>query len=241
MPSKKQTKELKERVAVAFGGSILFPEKADPEFLRRAASTLDMLASQTRLLVVVGGGHPARQAIGVARKGGQTDERKLDRIGIAATRSNAQALISELRNLGANVNGEVPTTANNALRLSRKHDIVVMGGTEPGHSTDYVAVELAVKGRCARFVNATNVDGVFDKDPNKHPDAQFQRVLSFEEFLEIIGDLSWKAAGSPGVMDGPATKLLVERRILTCVVRGTGLDNFSRAVRNQFFYGTTIG
>ena len=115
-----------------------------------------------------------------------------------------------------------------------------MGGTVPGHSTDYVAVELAVEGKCERFVNATNVDGVYTSDPNKHRDAKFKPELSFDELLGIIQEREWSTAGAAGVLDGPSTVLVASKGVPTCIVNGRDLDNLGKAILGQPFHGTRI-
>ncbi|MEA3203649.1 MAG: uridylate kinase [Thermoplasmata archaeon] len=228
-----------ERVAVVMGGSILAPAELDPAFLQDVAGRLAEWSKERQLFVVVGGGSPARKYISAARLSGVAED-LLDRIGIQATRLNAQTLACILRKLGADVNLEVPHSTAQALRFAEQHAIVVMGGTVPGHSTDYVAVELAVEGRCARFVDATNVDGVYTRDPNKHRDARFLPQMSFEDLLAVIGEREWTAAGAPGVIDGPATVLLARHGVPTCVVRGTDLESLADAVAGRPFRGTSI-
>lgn len=228
-----------ERVSLVMGGSILAPAEPDAGFLAKLAEHLMTWSRDRQIFVVVGGGHPARQYIKAARAAAVPED-LLDRIGIQATRLNAQTLACVLRKSGANVNLEIPHSVAQALRFAEQHDLIVMGGTVPGHSTDYVAVELAVEGKCARFVDATNVDGVYTRDPNKHPDAQFKAELSFEELLGIIEERDWKAAGSPGVIDGPATVLLARNGVPTSVVRGSDLQNLGLAIAGRPFRGTKV-
>jgi uridylate kinase len=228
-----------ERVALVFGGSILAPPELQPDFLEEVADRLRDWSKERQLFVVVGGGAPARRHIEAARKAGVAED-LLDRIGIQATRLNAQTLAGILRTKGANVNTEIPHSTAQALRFAEQHDLVVMGGTVPGHSTDFVAVDLAVQGRCARFVNATNVAGVYTRDPNKHKDAQFKPELTFEEMLGIIGEREWSTAGAPGVIDGPSTVLIASKAVPTCIVDGRDLDNLGKAIRGEAFKGTRI-
>jgi uridylate kinase len=228
-----------DRVALVIGGSILAPPEPDPAFLGQVADRLAGWSKKAQLFVVVGGGSPARRAIEAARSCGVA-EGDLDRIGIQATRLNAQGLACILRKKGANCNLEIPVTTAQALRLATQHDVVVMGGTVPGHSTDYVAVELAVEGKCERFVNATNVDGVYTSDPNKHRDAKFKPELSFADLLGIIGEREWSTAGAAGVLDGPSTVLVASKGVPTCIVNGRDLDNLGMAILGQAFHGTRI-
>jgi uridylate kinase len=228
-----------ERIAMVIGGSILAPSDLSPDFLGTVADKLREWSKDRQLFVVVGGGSPARRHIEAARATG-VSEGDLDRIGIQATRLNAQTLACVLRKRGANANLEIPVTTAQALRLGTQHDVIVMGGTVPGHSTDYVAVELAVEGKCARFVDATNVAGVYTSDPNKHKDAKLKTDLTFEEMLGIIEEREWSTAGAPGVIDGPSTVLIATKGVPTCVVDGRDLDNLGKAVRGEAFRGTRI-
>jgi uridylate kinase len=228
-----------ERVSIVIGGSVLAPPQPDVEFLGQVADRLTDWSKERQLFIVTGGGAPARQYINAARAAGVSED-LLDRIGIQATRLNAQTLACVLRRRGADVNLEIPHSVAQAIRFAEQHAIIVMGGTVPGHSTDYVGVELAVEGKCARFVDATNVDGVYTRDPNKHRDAAFKPQLTFEELLSIIEEREWTAAGAPGVIDGPATVMLARFGVPTCVVRGSDLDNLAKAVAGKPFHGTRV-
>ncbi|MHB8633591.1 MAG: UMP kinase [Thermoplasmatota archaeon] len=228
-----------ERVAIAFGGSILAPAELDPTFLRAVADRLREWSRDRQLFVVTGGGNPARRYIAAARAAGVAEE-SLDRIGIQATRLNAQSLAAILHSGGADVNLEIPLSVNQALRFGEQNGIVVMGGTVPGHSTDYVGIEIAAEAKAERVVIATNVDGVYTRDPNKHRDAKHIPNLSFDELLGVISERAWTAAGAPGVIDGPGTLLLATRGVPACVVLGSDLDNLGRAVRGEPFRGTKV-
>lgn len=228
-----------ERVALVIGGSILAPPDLDTAFLGQLADHLATWSKGRQVFVVVGGGSPARKYIHAARASGVA-EGDLDRIGIQATRLNAQTLACILRKRGVNCNLEIPHSTAQALRFGEQHDLVIMGGTVPGHSTDYVAVELAVEGKCARFVDATNVEGVYTRDPNKHKDATFKPELTFEELLGIIEEREWSTAGAPGVIDGPSTVLIASKGVPTCVVDGRDLVNLGKAVAGEKFRGTKI-
>ncbi len=228
-----------EKVVLAMGGSVVAPGQADPAFIARLAETLDELSQERHLLVVVGGGKTARDAIGLAREAGGSEE-MLDRIGIAATRLNAQTLVGFLSGRGVPCNEDVPLTTGDAVAWSDDHRVVIMGGTTPGHSTDFVGAELAQLSKASRLVIATNVDGVYEKDPRAHPDAKRLAHIDFDQLMVIVGDAEWKSAGQAGVVDGPATSLLRQSRIQTRVVHGGDLPNLHAAVEGEAFQGTLI-
>ncbi len=220
------------------GGSVVAPGQADPEYIARLAEVLDRISQEQDLLVVVGGGKTARDAIDLVRPMGGSEE-MLDRIGIQATRLNAQLLIGALAARGVPVSEDVPLTTGSAADASDLHRIVVMGGTTPGHSTDFVGAELAQTAAASRLVIATNVDGVYDKDPRQHADAQRIEELDFDRLAAICGT-EWKEAGQAGVVDGPATALLRVSRIETRIVHGSDLENMAAALRGEASQGTLI-
>lgn len=221
------------------GGSVVAPGQAGPEYIQRLAEAIDTWSRQRRLLIVVGGGKTARDAIALARPSGATEE-MLDRIGIQATRLNAQTLIAFLAGRGVAVNDDVPEQTAAAAAMGEELRVVVMGGTTPGHSTDFVGAELAGKAGAERLVIATNVDGVYDKDPRAHGDAQRIERLDFDGLIRVVGGTAWGAAGQAGVIDGPATALLRDASLTTCVVHGGDLDNLAKAIAGATFDGTLI-
>lgn len=222
---------------IAFGGSILAPESLDPAFLARVAEALDAWSMEERVLVVVGGGHPARKAIAAAREA-EPAEDALDRVGIQATRLNAATLLAFLQAQGVPTHEDVPRTCQEAADVSGR--VVVMGGTTPGHSTDYVGAELAKTVGADTLVIATNVDGVYTADPRKEPSAKRIAQCGYRQLAAIVGPAEWTQAGQAGVVDPLAVALLTGTDITTCVVDGADLDNLGDALEGAPFHGTRI-
>jgi uridylate kinase len=114
-----------------------------------------------------------------------------------------------------------------------------MGGTDPKHSTDLVGAELAEKTKAARFVNATNVDGIYDKDPNKYKDAKQLKKVTIDSLITQYGT-TWGAAGKNIFMDEPALEIIKRSKITTYIVNGKRLDQLEKALIGQSFDGTII-
>ena len=74
-----------------------------------------------------------------------------------------------------------------AVKFSENHDIVVMGGTEPGHTTDTVAIQLAKELGAECCIIATNVGHVYSSDPRTNEDAKKFETMSHQELSEIVG------------------------------------------------------
>ena len=169
------------KIVVAIGGSILLKEYDCKKF-QEYSEILKSLASEHEIFVVVGGGKPAREYIGVVRELG-AGEAQCDDIGIEVTRINAKLLLSAL---GDAAYQKVPHNFQEALEYSATGKIIVMGGTEPAHSTDAVGSILAEYVGADLVINATSVDGLYDKDPNKYNDAQMFSEVSADKLMEIV-------------------------------------------------------
>ena len=88
--------------------------------------------------------------------------------GIKKTRDNAKKLLDVL---GESAFQEIPESIMQAgEQFGGK--IVVMGGTEPGHSTDAVAALVADWVNADILINASNIDFVYDSNPKEKPDAK---------------------------------------------------------------------
>lgn len=221
-----------ENIVISIGGSVILSDDADASFFKNLVDLLQKTSKTYKVYLVVGGGKIAREYIHRGRAL-HLDEKTLDELGIAVTRVNAILLSSVL----GIANKTIPPSTDEATVLD--YPIVVMGGTIPGHSTDYVGAELAVKTHASRFIIATNVDGIYDKDPNKHKDAKQFPSVSINELVQMYGT-DWKQAGSNMVIDGPALQIIQQNKITTFVVNGKQLTQLEKAIKNQPFHGTKI-
>ena len=146
------------KVVAALGGSLLRPEVEQRHAWLESLTEVvrDRVAMDDKLGIVVGGGIAAREGIELARPIIDSEDR-LDRIGIAATRLNATIVRESLADAGIPVSGSIPLSVNEAVSLLEERPVVVMGGTRPGHTTDAVAIRLAVASDADRCIIATNV------------------------------------------------------------------------------------
>jgi len=219
-------------IVISIGGSVILSEEADVSFLRKLASLLKKISKQYKIFIIVGGGKIARDYIKLGREL-NFDEKTLDSIGIDITRVNA-ALFT---NIISESNKKIPCSTDEAKAMD--NPIVVMGGTTPGHSTDMVGAELAEKVGADLFIIATNVDGIYDKDPNKYDDAKQLEKVKIDDLIKNYGT-SWESAGKNMVIDGPALEIMKKAKLLTYVVNGKRLDQLENAITGRSFDGTKI-
>jgi len=215
-------------VVIAFGGSLI---DFDKDYFQKFKRMIEEISKEHRLFIVVGGGRVAREYIKFGREMNLSEE-ELDVIGIDATRLNARLVSYILK-----ANRDIPESTDEAKNLKSK--IVVMGGTTSGHSTDAVAAELAEKIDADLLVIATDVDGIYDKDPKKYQDAKLFREISIDKLIEMCGT-EWKRAGENVAVDGPALSIAKRSRYDIIVVNGKKLDNLRRAILKEDFTGTKI-
>ena len=224
---------LTDSVVVSIGGSILVPGNNDAEYIARLASMLKELSGSVRLAVVCGGGKTARY---YAETGGKLggDTYQLDILGIGATRLNAQLLALALGDMP----DKVPETPEETASKAEVGRIAVMGGTEPGHTTDAVAMMVASCMDADRVVNATSVDAVYTDDPRKNPDA----VRIPEMTIGRLGEIVYKEHGASksSVFDPLGVKIAAEKNIDIMIVDGRNLDELRKAILGQRFDGTFV-
>ncbi len=220
----------------SIGGSILAPDEIDAAYVRKAAGFLSSLSEANEVAVVVGGGRPARRRISGAREKGASWA-ECDYIGIQATRDNARALADAL---GGRAVESIPPSLVEAVESFTGDKILVMGGTEPGHSTDAVAALLADWLKAELFVNASNVDAVYDKNPKEHEDAKPLKKISVDGLMELLSGQGGKAGEYP-LLDDIALKAIKRSGIRTVVLDGRDTENMRAAVEGKAFKGTVVG
>ncbi|MDW8284036.1 MAG: UMP kinase [Myxococcales bacterium] len=181
------------------------------------------------MALVIGGGNIFRGVAGATRHG--MDRASADYMGMLATVMNALAMQDALerRGLHTRVLSAIemqelcePYIRRRAIRHLEKGRIVIFaaGTGNPYFSTDTAAALRAMEIHAEVLLKATKVDGIYDKDPKKHPDAvRFQR-LSYLEVLQR--DLQ--------VMDSTAIALCRDNRLPVIVFNLQTPGNVRRVV-----------
>ena len=232
---------MRTRVAT-LGGSLLRPEVEDRHewLIGLCKAVNDVTSSGYKLALVIGGGAPAREGIGLARSIINTNTEALDRIGIAATRLNATIVAEALIETGNDVCPLIPTNIQDAVEYSENHDVVVMGGTEPGHTTDTVAIQLAKELGAECCIIATNVGHVYSSDPRTNEDAKKFETMTHEELSEIVGPAEHQNAGRSGVIDPIGASIAKEALLYLAVLDGRDIERLRAALNGESFEGTNV-
>jgi uridylate kinase len=107
----------------------------------------------------------------------------------------------------------------------------------PGQSTNATSALIAEKIKASKFLNATDVDGIYDSDPNKNYSAKLFKEITVKKCLDILGAEN-SAAGAYDLMDIVALKVIERSKIPTIVLRSEPA-NIKNAIDNKFI-GTRI-
>jgi len=213
---------------ISLGGSLIYPNKRDYAFLAKFKYIID--STDGRFIIFCGGGHLARklQKIG---KFFHLSRNILDWIGIFATRRNALAV----KKMFENVHNEIIN--NPSLKFEFNEKIAVACGWKPGWSTDYCAVVLAENLGIGSIINMSNVEYVYDKDPNLFLDAKIIEKIKWSEFKEIVGD-TWQP-GMNKPFDPIASKKAAEIGLKVFII-GKDTSNLKNLIEGRKFKGTVI-
>jgi len=222
------------RVVIRIGGSVV-ASPPNPRLIQKYAEVINRLRAQGHeLVIIVGGGAPARQYIQLAKDVGLTEQEQ-DEVAITVSRLFAQLLAMKLGGLEWK---NVPTSLEDAQELLSEKGIVVMGGLKPGMTTDTVAAMVASQLGADFIVKSTDQDGVYTKDPKKHADARKIDTLGFDELSQLMEQDRHKA-GIHQIIDPEAVRLLKAKHIKTFVVNGANPDNLIAVLEGKKV-GTTI-
>ncbi|MDR1481115.1 MAG: UMP kinase [Synergistaceae bacterium] len=198
----------------------------------------EVVAAGVSIAVVVGGGNIYRGAL--AADSGR-DRVQSDYMGMLATVINSLALQNALENLGVSVRVQTainmgpiaePFIRRRAVKHLDKGRIVIFaaGTGLPFFSTDTAAAFRASEINADCLLKATKVDGIYERDPVKFPDAKFLPNLSYRDFL----DMRLSVMDTSAVMFCESNSM----RIVVFDVRTSG--NLGRLLVNGENIGSTV-
>jgi uridylate kinase len=208
------------------------------DVLRDTASELaEVHALGAQVGIVVGGGNIFR---GLKGASAGMDRAQSDYMGMLATVMNALALQDAMEKAGVPTRVQTaieirqvaePYIRRKAMRhLEKGRFVIFAAGTgNPYFSTDTAAALRAMETHAEVLFKATKVEGVFDKDPAKHPDATMYKEMTFDKFI----------ADRIGVMDSTAATLCRDNNLPIRVFKLTQRGNIKRAVCGEPI-GTTV-
>ena len=231
------------RILLKLSGEALCGEEGGfgirPETLRQVAAELAEVHKRgVQIGIVVGGGNIFR---GLKGASSGMDRSQSDYMGMLATVINSLALQDALEKHGCPTRVMTaleirqvaePYIRRRAMRhLDKGYAVIFAAGTgNPYFSTDTAAALRAMEINAQALFKATKVEGIYDRDPNKHHDAQMFTRLSYDRFL----------VDRIGVMDSTAVTLCRENKMPIRVFKLSDRGNILRVCEGEDI-GTVVG
>lgn len=215
-------------------GGFAFDSELSGTKIGTYARVIKSFSGKNQIAVVTGGGPFARKYIAAARELGAS-ESVCDEIGIYVSRLNARLLIAGLE---SSAFPEVPERLEDLMTYVTSGLIVVMGGLQPGQSTNAAAALAAESLRADLLVNATDVDGVYNADPRKDPNAKKLDNVTPEELMRILS-AGGVRAGEYELMDPVAIQIIRRSKIPVTIIDGRNPSNIEKALHGKHV-GTKI-
>ena len=198
----------------------------------------EIVEMKVEVAIIVGGGNIWR---GIAGSAKGMDRATADYMGMLATVMNSLALQDGLENAGIDTRVQTaiemrqvaePYIRRKAIRHLEKNRVVIFGaGTgNPYFSTDTTAALRAAEIEAEVILMAKQVDGVYDSDPNKNPNAKKFEQL---QFIEVINR-------GLGVMDSTAASLCMDNHIPLIVFNLNAEGNIKKVIMGEKI-GTYVG
>ena len=205
---------MKKRIVIKLSGRVFGMDNI--KVLKDYAKFLVKISKICQPIIITGGGTIARHYISHARSSG-ADESTLDELGIEISRLNAKLLIYALKDKAYS---HPPTTLQEVRHAVDDGLIVITGGLYPGQSTNGTAALIAEKIQAEQFLNATDVDGVYDMDPNKFKNAKKFKQISLKNLRTILVRED-SVAGGYDLMDIVALKIIERSKIKTRILKAS--------------------
>ena len=231
------------RVLLKLSGEALMGEGQfgiDPETLHRLAEEVyDVHQQGVEIALVIGGGNIFRGVATSTRHG--MDRASADYMGMMGTVMNALAMQDAIERLGVSTRvlsaiemKELcePYIRRRAIRHLEKRRVVIFaaGTGNPYFTTDTAAALRAMEIHAEVLLKATKVDGIYDKDPKKHPDAVRFSHLTYLDVLQR----------NLQVMDSTAIALCRDNRLPVLVFNLHRPGNIARVVTGDLSIGTRV-
>ena len=216
---------MRKKIVIKLSGKVFGMNNT--KLLKDYSTFLVKLSKTHQPIIVAGGGNIARHYISHARSSG-ADESTLDELGIEVSRLNAKLLIYALKN---NAYPHPPTTLQEVRHAVDSGQIVIAGGLHPGQSTNGTAALIAEKIFASEFLNATDVDGIYDSDPNKNKKAKKFKRIELKKLRSLLVHED-SVAGGYDLMDIVALKIIERSKIKTRVLKAD-TKNLAKAIKGS--------
>ncbi|MHA2357619.1 MAG: UMP kinase [Candidatus Heimdallarchaeaceae archaeon] len=220
-----------KKIVIKFGGSVLYKENMtlNIDLIKNIVSVInDLYEEGHKIAIVVGGGKLARIIIQASDVLGHVTTFK-DILAVESTRIHALLVIGSLKDKAYLL---VPRSFEEIGKALSTGKIVVTGGLQPGQSTSAVSALIAEYWGADMLINLTNVDKVYDKDPNRYPDASPIEKMTPDDLLNIISKQE-EEPGKYALFDIVGCEIVKRSNLKLIFANGSKPENIIKIVKGE--------
>jgi len=226
---------MKKVMVMSLGGSLIIPDKINYKYLSKLKKIVLKHTKNYKFIFVCGGGSVARKYISALEKSG-ANELLQNFSGISATRMNARFMSYFF---GLDSKQGIPSTIDTIEKRIKNENIIFCGALEykPNQTSDSTAA-LVAKTLNSIFINLTNVNGLYTKNPLEHKNAKLIKEISWENFDKRAQKIKF-SPGQHFILDQKASKIIMKNKIPTFII-GPNPKQLDKFLRGKKFIGTRI-
>jgi uridylate kinase len=225
----------KKVIVLSLGGSLIIPNDINLEYLKKFKKIILKNSRNYKFIIVCGGGSVARKYIYALKKVGLNHVLQ-GFAGISATRMNARFMSYFF---GQDQERGIPHKLSELQHYASKFNVGFCGSLEYDRkqTSDSTAAQIAGFLRCG-FVNLTNVNGLYNKNPSEYKDAKLIPEISWEEFDKMANKIKYEP-GQHFVLDQTASKIIKKNKTPTYIL-GKDIRQLDNLLNGKKFIGTKI-
>jgi len=191
-----------------------------------------------KFVLVTGGGYAARKYQKMVRDAGLSE---YDEHYVGTATNNINAIL--LRGVFGDLAEEkifAFSDFDKTEPISFNKSVLLAGGGHPGPSGDWDACYLAKYTGANQVISLKDIDAVYSADPDVDKNATKVPTLTWDQYLDIIGNPEKHKPGGNFPVDPLASKFSKENGITFKVLSGKDLNNFEKSILGESFEGSTI-
>src|SRR5260221_7686938 len=231
----------KQISVIKVGGSILslsndilfdFPKAKELKEL------LIPLSDKHKFVLITGGGYICRVYQKLLKDEGYSD---YDQHYVGTCTCNLNAIM--LRTVFGEEAEESVLTFNDfdsPEEIKFEKNFLLGGAAKPGPSSDWDAAFIAKRVGAKKVLSLKDIDGVYTADPKKDPSAKRLDKISWEEYMQIIGNPDAHKPGGNLPVDPLAAKFCMENGIGFFIISGNDFENIGKLLKGENYVGTVI-
>lgn len=227
---------MKSIKVISLGGSLIIPDKVNSKLLTEFRKILLKNINNYKFVVVCGGGSIARDYINAIDIKGKLGYSYQSRLGIKATRFNALFMTYFFN---GKANDSIPKNIKEISNHLAKQDIVFCGALRyaEDETSDSTSAKIAYHLK-ADFINLTDVDGLYNKNPKKYENATFIADINYNDFSKLANKIKF-TPGQHFILDQTSAKIIKKYKIPTFIL-GPNLIYLDNLLNNKHYVGTKI-